>query len=299
MTEDFPYATLGLVVKNNEKTIGKTVESLLNIDYPFSNLEVIVVDGRSVDKTKEIITKGFGVCKFKWIMLSDDGKGLGYARELVVENAKGKYIIWVDGDHVLPSDYVKKHIQLMESYPKLAGAEAFVETARRNIVETLEEYFWDHVNRRRAKNSELKSMGSAGAIYRVSAVREAGGYDTEIKGACEDVDLSKRLLKRGWKLAINSRVKYTHLARSSWLSLWRQWFWYGYGGHYINHKYPRSVNIFAYLPPRTILSGFRLASIYYRMTGDPICWLNPIHKTWKCLAWLFGYFKAHLNNYGH
>jgi GT2 family glycosyltransferase len=295
-----PCVTIGLVVKNNEETIRNTMNSILLIDYPYDKVEVIAIDGRSKDRTMDVISEMLRHAPFKWKLLSDEGKGLGYARQLVIRDARGKYVIWVDGDHVIPRDYIKKHVGFIEKYSNLAGAGAFVKSPKINVVQTLEEYFWLYINQNRVKRHiKLESVGSAGSIYRVDAIREVGGYDTKIKGAGEDVDLEKRLLERGWKLAMNSSATFTHLMRTSWVKLWKTWFWYGYGAHYTNHKYPNSVNIGPYLPPRATVSGVKLGLILYRITGDLTCFLMTVHKTVKCIAWLFGYSKSHLDGYGH
>jgi len=46
--------TIGLCVKNSEKTIKKCLESIINQDYPKELVEIIIVDGGSKDRTIEI-----------------------------------------------------------------------------------------------------------------------------------------------------------------------------------------------------------------------------------------------------
>lgn len=292
--------TLGLCVKNDETTITKTLDSILSLDYPHDYVEIVVVDGCSKDRTGDIIKKRLKTSEFKWKMLSDDGRGLGYARQLVIIKSGGKYVIWIDGDHIVPKDYVKKHVEFMERYPSLAGANALMSVSKRNVPEKLEGYFWYFSCKNAAKRGfELKSLGSAGGIFRIQAIKDVGGYDTNIKGACEDGDLARRLVDFGWKLSMNLNTFYVHLMVTSWISIWKRHFWYGYGNHYLKHKYPDSVKIAPYLPPRSTISGFKIGIMWYKLTRDFICLLEPIHKTWRCIAWLFGYLKAHLRGYGH
>ena len=51
-------------------------------------------------------------------IFSDKGKGLGAARQIIVDNAQGDYVIFADGDTELSDDFVKEQINYMEKNPK-------------------------------------------------------------------------------------------------------------------------------------------------------------------------------------
>ncbi len=295
--ETYPLITIGIATKNDEETIAGTLSSLLNVDYPINNLEIVVVDGLSRDRTVEIAGSTLKKALFSWKLLSDESKGLAYARQMVVENARGKYILWVDGDHVIPKNYAKNQVKFMEENPSLGAAEALV-VFRGDYIQRLEHYLWFRTNTKRIKMG-TKTVGSAGVIYRVEAIKSVGGYDINIKGACEDGDLSKRMFSEGWRFAMNPRAFYYHQARVGWKDLWKQWYWYGYGNHFLNHKHPGSVNVWVHFPIRAFLSGIRVGLVLFRMWRDPACILMPICKIWKTTSWLAGYVRAHRDGYGH
>jgi len=295
--ETYPPITIGLATRNDEETVAKTLSSLLNIGYPIDKLEIVVIDGLSRDRTVEIVGSTLKGAPFSWKLLSDEGKGLGYARQIVVENARGKYILWVDGDHIIPESYVEDQVRFMEENPSLGAAEALV-VFRGNYIQRLEHYVWHMFNTKRVSMG-TKTVGSAGAIYRVEAIKSAGGYDANIKGACEDGDLSRRIFSKGWRFAINPRAFFCHQARVGWKGLWKQWYWYGYGNHFLNHKHPGSVNVWAYFPIRAFLSGTRVGLVMFRIWRDPACILMPISSVCKATAWIAGYTSAHRDGYGH
>ena len=88
---------------NEEKSIGKCIISLQEQSYP--NLEIIIVDDGSLDKTREIIKK------FKKVKLIEgEHKGPGFYRNLGAEFAKGEILVFVDADMAFEKDYVKKLI---------------------------------------------------------------------------------------------------------------------------------------------------------------------------------------------
>tara|TARA_B110000259_G_scaffold79434_1_gene93043 strand:+ start:13007 stop:13759 length:753 start_codon:yes stop_codon:yes gene_type:complete len=91
-----------ICVLNGEKSIYKTVESILNQDY--LNLELIIIDGGSSDNTIEII-KSFDSSKIKWI--SEPDKGISDAFNKGIKLATGDYINFQgDGDGFLNSSSI-------------------------------------------------------------------------------------------------------------------------------------------------------------------------------------------------
>ena len=91
-----------ICVLNGEKSIYKTVESILNQDY--LNLELIIIDGGSSDNTIEII-KSFDSSKIKWI--SEPDKGISDAFNKGIKFVTGDYINFQgDGDGFLKSSSI-------------------------------------------------------------------------------------------------------------------------------------------------------------------------------------------------
>jgi len=91
-----------ICVLNGEKSIYKTVESILNQDY--LNLELIIIDGGSSDNTIEII-KNFDSPKIKWI--SEPDKGISDAFNKGIKLATGDYINFQgDGDGFINSSSI-------------------------------------------------------------------------------------------------------------------------------------------------------------------------------------------------
>ncbi|MDW8033963.1 MAG: glycosyltransferase [Nitrososphaerota archaeon] len=298
MNGESPLVTLGLCTKNNASTIKSTIESILFQDYPSQKLQLIVVDGLSSDGTPNIVKSILETASLNWNMLSDEGKGLAFARQLVVNNSSGKYVIWVDGDHILYPNFVSKHVDFMERNPHVGAAEGFMEYVATNLPSKLEGYSW-YIYCLRRLDKDLKTVGAAGTIYRLAAIKSVGGFDIRIKGAGEDGDISHRMRNFGWKLRMNPDARFKHVMRTSWRSLWREYHWWGYGSHFTFHKHRGLVNPYRFLPPIAFLSGIRLGMISYSMTRDISCLLMPLHYSWKRTAWTLGFIKAHFNGYGH
>ncbi len=293
-----PKVTIGLCVKNNGPTIDLTIKSILKTNYPTKLLDLVIVDGESKDNTLEIVKKLLKNSNLSYNIFSDEGKGLSYARQIVVDNAKGSFIQWVDGDHIIPKDFIAKQVKFITRDPKLGAAEAITKHVGKNWSSKLEGYTWLYYGLRRTKFRELESVGSAGTIYRVEAIKDVGGYDLKIKGAGEDGDLSRRLRKNGWRLSMNPSAYYYHITRQNLKDLLKEYCWYGYGAYYVGKKHPGEVSPIRFIPPLPFISGLRHSVFVYLLTQDPISFSLPIHYSLKRLAWIYGFSKAYISKYG-
>ena len=116
--------SIGICIRNCEKTIDRVIHSIIQQDYPHKLMELIVVDDGSTDMTFNHVKRLTSKIGIYMKVYRQNWKGLGAARNIVVRNAKGKYIIWVDGDMELPKDHVRKQVEFMEKNPKVGAAKA-------------------------------------------------------------------------------------------------------------------------------------------------------------------------------
>jgi len=102
MKENFPLISVIVPVHNEEETIEKSLNSILNLDYP--NYEVIVVNDGSTDGTSPILAK-FGN-KIK--VISTPGIGPAAARNIASKQARGEYLAFTDGDCLVEKNWLKE-----------------------------------------------------------------------------------------------------------------------------------------------------------------------------------------------
>jgi glycosyltransferase involved in cell wall biosynthesis len=292
--------TVGLCVKNAEATVAKAIQSIIDQDIPHESFELIVIEGFSKDQTLTIIKEDLRGVDFDFAILRDD-KGLGAARQIVVNNARGKYIVWVDGDMILANNYLRKQVEFMEQKNSVAvGAGKCGLYQGQGIVADLENVVYA-VDSFYEKKKTVKFgflPGAGGAIYRVDAVKAVGGFDMDIKGAAEDTELDYRLIINGWTLSTINTF-FVESERSSLLSIWHEYFWYGRGGHFIYHKNADTLSLLEMTPPAGFVAGLIRLSNAYILTHRKIVFLLPAHYAYKRIAWLLGFLDAHLEGYGH
>ena len=101
--------------RNEEKFIGKCLDSIVAQDYPKDKLEILIGDGMSEDKTKRVIENYMG--RYSFIKLFDNPKKIApVAQNIGIKNAKGKIIIIMDVHTVYKSDYISKCIKYLKEY---------------------------------------------------------------------------------------------------------------------------------------------------------------------------------------
>jgi len=215
--------TIGLCVKNSEKTISSCLHSILNQHYPGKLIEIIVVDGKSKDKTIRIAKKMISLAGVSAKFYSDEGKGLGPARQIVLDNTGSKYLIWVDGDAMISKDFVQSQVEFMERHPKVgaaAGMYAFKQdtaVALPALLQSLSRLVGSVQFKERARRGLPPADAS---VYRIEASRQVGGYDMRIRGAAEDEDIILRMRKTGWLISVNREAKFFTFTRQTWSDVW-------------------------------------------------------------------------------
>jgi len=288
--------TIGLCVKNCEETVKDTMQSILDQDFPCMLMELIVVDDGCVDNTLSIIDDALSEYNVKKKLFCNYGKGLSSARQLVVDNASGKYILWVDGDITMKKDYVRKLFEFMEKTP-LAGCSRgkWGKYLGKNLVATLENMkilYFDFEGTQRTS----RLLGTAGTIQRVDAIKMVGGFDKNISGAGEDVDLEAKMMDIGWELYI-CNTTFFHKEKTSWKGLWSQYFWWGYGAHYVFHRHKNIGRLWTMIPAVAFVTGAFHSVKAYQLTQRKVALLLPLQYAFKRVAWCLGFINAHFDNY--
>jgi len=304
------FVTVGLCVKNAEKTIKDCIESIVNQNYPKRLMTVIVVDGKSKDKTVEMAKKQLLSSGILSKFYSDDGAGLGHARQIVLNNTNNKYVVWVDSDVIISKDFVINQVAFMEENLKVgvaAGKSVFQLDASFTLpasLQNLSKYVGSVEFKQTKKYRGLPPNDAS--IYRVEAAKQVGGFDEKIKGASEDEDIMLRMRGKQWLISVNKEASFHAFPRDTWQSLWIENFWFGYGSHFLHHKH-RNLRrrkkfihrVLKLIPMIYLISGIRDSLRAYKLTLKKSSFLFPIYYFFQSTAWWFGFIRAHMENYGH
>jgi len=296
-----PKVTIGVCVRNCERFIKEAIESIMNQDFPHDRIRVVFVDDGSEDKTQSIIQDYVHRMDMDTVVLHTSWKGLGNARNLVILNAEGDYILWVDGDMILSRDFLRALVEFMEKNPRVGivkGRQAL--QPGRNLLSTLETYsraagrMVDY----QSKKGRFKAIGTGGALYRIKAVTQVGGFDKNLRWYNEDWDFELRLRKAGWLLnTVDVTFRDYERYGLTWKSLWCRYWLRGYHTHYFLHKNSGIIKHFRMFPPAAALAGLLSSFTLFKLTRQKTVFLLAVQYTFKMIAWYVGFIRSHLDSY--
>jgi glycosyltransferase involved in cell wall biosynthesis len=289
-----PIVTVGVCVKNGAATLREAIESIISQTYPHELMEVIFVDDGSEDETPLIIDEYASKMDMNVKIFRHEWKGLGFSRNVVVKNASGKYIVWVDGDMILPKDFVRKHVEFMEKNPEVGIGKAKYGFLDENSLVAFLENLPFMVHDSKDIPLDLKLPGTGGAIFRVEAIHKIGGFDEHLDGVGEDQDIAYRIKADGWQIR-RTNVYFYERRVKSWRDLWRKYFWYGYGNYRLYRKNRRIISPTRMNPVAGFLAGCLYIPESYRLMRKKTVFLLPLHFTFKMVAWFIGFSKSYID----
>jgi peptidoglycan-N-acetylglucosamine deacetylase len=204
-----PKVAVLIPAYNEEKVIERTVRAALNSNYP--NLFVIVIDDGSRDRTLEVARTAFAAeaDAGKVLILGKANSGKAEALNFGIEHiGDAELFVGIDADTIIAPDAISRLVPHFIN-PKVGAIAGNAKVGNRVNLWTR----WQALEYITSQNFERRALDVLGAVsvvpgaigaWRVSAVREAGGY--HIDTVAEDADLTMALLRLGY------RVEYEDMA---------------------------------------------------------------------------------------
>jgi peptidoglycan-N-acetylglucosamine deacetylase len=204
-----PKVAVLIPAYNEEKVIERTVRAALNSNY--QNLRVIVIDDGSKDRTLEVARSAFipEQVSGRVLILSKPNSGKADALNYGIEHiGDAELFVGIDADTVIAPDAIARLVPHFIN-PDVGAIAGNAKVGNRVNLWTR----WQALEYITSQNFERRALDVLGAVsvvpgaigaWRVSAVREAGGYHTDT--VAEDADLTMALLRMGY------RVEYEDMA---------------------------------------------------------------------------------------
>src|SRR2546428_3514787 len=224
-----PLVSVIVVARNEEANIGACLEGILSQDYPHDRMEVIVLDGMSGDRTREVVA-GFAHRGVPIRMVPNPARQRTHGLNLGIQAARGEVICRIDARTRISSTYVSSCLRAMRE----TGAEA-VGAAMRPITETLTQeaigiamshpFGVGGAAFRLGKKSGFVDTVYLG-LYRRDVFDRVGLFDEAAPVISEDTDLHYRLRRAGGKIYLDARIPVYYKPRGTFPDLWRVYFRY-------------------------------------------------------------------------
>lgn len=199
---NYPCVSAIVLCRNEEKFIGRCLESIIASDYPREKLEILVVDGISEDGTRKIVKKHMK--EYPFIRLINNPKRLTpFAFNEGIKNSHGELIMIMSAHATYETSYIRKCVSASQKYDadNVVGAwkilprgNSFIDKA---IVLALS-----------------SSFGVGNAKYRTGSNKkkdieyvDTGAYGCYRKNVFKKVGLFNENLSRGQDMEFNLRLK--------------------------------------------------------------------------------------------
>jgi len=183
--------------------------------------EVFVVDNHSSDGTIEYLAPRFPSVQF---ISNIENTGFSKANNQMLPMVKGKFVLFLNPDTVLPEDFFQKCIPFMENDPDIGaigvqmidGKGHFLKESKRGFPtlwasfsrlsgltalfphsKLFAKYYLGHVDKN--ATHEVEALSGACMMVNQEVLDKTGGFDERFFMYAEDIDLSFRIHKSGYR----------------------------------------------------------------------------------------------------
>ena len=227
-----PKVSVVIPVRNEEKFIGKVLDSILKNDYPKEKLEILVIDGMSKDKTREIV-KSYSE-KYPFIKILDNPhRYTPHALNIGIDNMSGN-IMMIAGAHTTYSEnYISECVNAIQNGYDVAGG--VMRTLPRSdspkavaIARVLSHPFGTGAKYRTREVKKVEEVDTvAYALYKKEIFDEVGKFNENLIRN-QDIEMNLRIRRNGGKIVLVPNARSYYYARDTFKALWKNNFENGY-----------------------------------------------------------------------
>jgi polysaccharide deacetylase family protein (PEP-CTERM system associated) len=249
-----PFISVVVPVRNEEAFIGATLEQLAGQDYPADCFEVLVADGGSTDRTREVV-EAFGVVRPNVRLLDNPGRLSSAGRNAAIRASRGDVVVVVDGHCEL--DNPRYLADLADAFaasgadcvgrpqpldvPGAGRLQRAISAARSSrLGHHPDSHIW-------SDRPGFVRPHSVAVAYRREVFDQVGLFD-EAFDACEDVEFNHRVARAGLRCWFAPSVRVRYHPRDSLAGLFRQMARYGRGRVRLLRKHPETFTLPGFVP---------------------------------------------------
>lgn len=243
--------------RNEEKHINQCIQSMIEQDYGIENIELLVCDGDSEDKTQEIVSK-FANQYSQVKLLINSERVTPAGLNLGIENSTGEVIIIFGAHAYMEKNYVSLAVEKLYSADDIGCVGGKIINISENGVAraislAMSSPYGVGNAMFRFSNVEQYVDTVAFGTFRKSVFEEVGGFDRELVRNQDD-ELSFRIIKSGRKILLVPDIVSHYYTRGSIGKLWRQYYQYGFWKVRVIQKHKKPASLRHLVPLLFVLS---------------------------------------------
>lgn len=255
-----PLVSVIVPCYNEQNTISLLLEALYQQTFPRSEMEVIIADGLSTDRTREAIANFERLHPDLCLQIVDNEKGtIPAGLNRAIQAARGRFVVRLDAHSKPRSDYVALCLDALERglgdnvggvWEISSGGEGGI--ARAIAVAASHPLAVGDAHYRHARQARSVDTVPFGA-YRLSLIERIGPYDETLL-TNEDYEFNTRIRQSGGTVWLDPAIRSTYFARATLAALASQYWRYGFWKARMLRRYPETLRWRQALPPFFVLS---------------------------------------------
>lgn len=212
--------------------MGPLLRSILDQTYPSDRLEILVCDGMSKDRTRDVVERFRQEHPIPSVRVIDNPKRKQEsALNVGIDEARGEFIVRLDGRSRPPKDYVERCVDVLlrTGADNVGGVQAARGDSPTQTAIALAMTHPFGVGNAPFRIGNYS--GPAESVYlgsfRRSLFDRIGLFDEETEVISEDSDINKRIRDAGGTVFMDSSIEVVYIARETLSSLWKLCLDYG------------------------------------------------------------------------
>jgi len=250
------FVSVIIPCRNEERFIAICLDSIIAQNYPKNKLEVLVVDGMSNDRSREIVIEY--AKRYPFIRLLDNPKLIApIALNIGIQEARGEIIVRIDAHTTYEKNYIDQCVMLLQTTDatNVGGMQHAVGTdyvSNTIAIAITHPFGIGDAKFRYSNREEWVDTVYLGSWYKQSLV-SLGGFNEEWV-VNQDYELNYRLRESGGKILLSPKICCHYYVRSSIKKLVIQYFRYGFWKVKTIVNHPNSVRWRQLVPPVFVLT---------------------------------------------
>jgi glycosyltransferase involved in cell wall biosynthesis len=282
------FISVILPIRNEAAYIKGCLKAIFAQDYS-GEIEILVIDGSSTDKTQEIIQEfisGHPQANIRLLDNPDQFMPPGFNRAL--RQARGEVIIMLGGHAEIAPDYVRQCVNLLNETDAACVGGAMETIARDTVGQVIalamsSPFGVGGVAFRIGQAMQMEVDTAVFAAYRREVFEQIGGLDEELIRNQDD-EFNYRLRAHGGKILFSPKIRSRYYSRANLGSLWRQYYQYGLYKVRVLQKHPRQMSIRQFAPPLFVLALILSVVLSFSSVFRPLSLVVPILYLFANLA---------------